>query len=150
MWVQVYGLSLDMMTEQNAKHIGSSMGCCKATDPTKIMNQGSFLRFQVEISAGEPLKARFWWYDAKGNDKWASIKYERLSDFCYRCGKLRHTSNNCMDDVVPSKTTPGFPLYEPWLSGTRPRMNNRCFQVGGATDRITFHVMQTKQYGGIL
>lgn len=62
---------------------------------------------------------------------WASIKYEHLSDFCYRCGKLGHTSHNCMDEVVKSEVKPGFPLYGPWLCRTRPRVNNKSIHVGG-------------------
>lgn len=53
-----------------------------------------------------------------------------MSDFCYKYGKLDHTSNNCVEEVITSETKPGFPLYGPWLSGTRSRLNNKWFHVG--------------------
>lgn len=72
----------------------------------------------------------FLWSVSKGQEKWASIKYERLSNFCYGCGRLGHTSSNCAEEVVMSEIKSRFPLYNPWLSGSRLRTNNKWFHIG--------------------
>ncbi|KAL7193849.1 hypothetical protein ACSBR2_025478 [Camellia fascicularis] len=42
----------------------------------------------VEIDTTKPLPR-------EGNDIWISYKFEKLSDFCYACGRLGHDSNGC-------------------------------------------------------
>lgn len=75
-----------------------------------------------------------------GREKWATIKYERLSDFYYGCGRLGHTSQHCGEEVVISELNPGFPCYDPWLSSVDPKysprspnhmgqIKERCFEL---------------------
>lgn len=64
-------------------------------------------------------------------DKWATVKYERLSDFCYGCGRLGHTSQVCVEEIAKLERDPEFPKFGPWLVGTRQRIQNRSFQIGG-------------------
>lgn len=56
------------------------------------MHNRCFIRIKPELNVEGPLLAGFWWINSREEDKWAVIKYERLSDFCYGCGKLGHTS----------------------------------------------------------
>lgn len=92
MWAQVHSLSLEMFNPQNANSIGDSIGRCLRVEEAQIMHQRTFLRLQVEIDMAEPLVPGFRWVDSRGQDKWASIKYERLTDLCYGCGRIGHTS----------------------------------------------------------
>lgn len=34
----------------------------------------------VSVRVYLPLKVGFWWTNSKGEDRWADVKYERLSD----------------------------------------------------------------------
>lgn len=95
------------------------------------MRQHNNLRVQVEINAKTLIQTCFRWTNHKGEDKWAAIKYERHSDFCYGCGILGHTSQNCNDEVVMSELNPRLPLYGSWLSGVRPRSNTRWYHLEG-------------------
>lgn len=79
-WIQVYGLSLDMYNQENAVKIGDNMGMCISTEPNHIMKQRSFLRFKMKIDITAPRMADFWWANEKGEDKWAMVRYERLSE----------------------------------------------------------------------
>lgn len=68
------------------------------------------------VDTEKPLMAEFWWHNSQGNETWANIKHERLSDFCYGCERLGHTTQSCMEEVKISKIKEGHP--EPWLIGT--------------------------------
>lgn len=134
MWVQVQGLSLDMLNAKNAECIGSSIGRFIAVETEQTMKQRTFLRLQLEIDTARSLMAGFWWVNSEGQERWTSVRYERLSDLCFGCGRIGHTSHNCMAPVVMDGVKQGKPLYGPWMIGVRPRMNPRTFHVGVAAD----------------
>ncbi|OMO69205.1 Zinc knuckle CX2CX4HX4C [Corchorus olitorius] len=69
-----------------------------------------FLRIRVAMKVGEPLLGGFWVPRQNGGRIWAEIRYEKLGDFCYTCGKLGHGEKSCAvglreqfveDDVHP-------------------------------------------------
>lgn len=96
-WIQVHGLSLSVSNAENAKQIGDSVGRCVLVELDKLAKQRPYLRMKVEISVNQPLQTGFEWTNDKGQSRWETIKYERLSDFCYGCGRLGHTSQHCHD-----------------------------------------------------
>lgn len=130
-WVQVYGLSLDMQNKENARSIGNSLGRCIRTEEDNTAKNQTFLRIQVEVNVEVYLVEGFWWTSRSGEEKWATVKYERLSDICYGCGKLGHTSLNYEEGVAISEINPDLPKYGSWLSGTRSRMQTKWYQLGG-------------------
>lgn len=133
MWVQVQGLSLDMLNAQNAECIGSNIGRCISVETEQTMKQNTFFRLQLEIDTSISLMEGFWWVNSRGQDKWASIRYERLSDLCFGCGRIGHTSHHCVEKVIMDEAKQGSPLYGPWIIGVRPRMNTRSFHIGGGS-----------------
>lgn len=130
-WIQVHGLSLDVSNAENARQIGNNLGKCIVVESEQLIKNCSFLRIKTEININEPLQAGFGWVNDKGEEKWATIKYERLSDFCYSCGRLGYTSQHCDEEVIMAKHNPGHPLYGPWLQGTIPSISNRWYNIGG-------------------
>lgn len=58
-WIQIYGLSLDIINVQNAQRIGSNLGKCIETEPAAVMSQMTYLRLKLDINVAEPLKAGF-------------------------------------------------------------------------------------------
>lgn len=54
----------------------------------------------------------------EGESKWVNFKYERLPNFCYRCGFLNHALKDCTDDQGQSKAKEENQLqYGAWLRG---------------------------------
>lgn len=130
LWIQIHGLSLDMYNSKNASRIAGLIGKCRQVEPPHVLKQRSFLRVKVEIDTTVPLRDGFWWTNARGEEKWATIRYERLSDYCYGCGRLGHTSTNCTKEVAMAETEPLQPRYGPWLTGVRPRTTARSYHIG--------------------
>lgn len=114
-WVQVHGLGLDMLNNENANSIGK---CLELENETEMQKCG-YIMMKTEVGVDEPLTARFWWKNVKGIKRWATIKYERFSDFCYGCGSLRHTLQACNSKIVLSEVSNRLPIYGSWLTCAR-------------------------------
>jgi hypothetical protein len=59
-----------------------------------------FLQFRVEIDITKTLVLRFLISRSSGTELWVTLKYERLSDFFYRCGCLGHGRESCTNNVI--------------------------------------------------
>lgn len=87
-----------------------------------------------EIRVEDPLTPGFWWLNGQGQEKWAQLRYERLSDFCYGCGYLGHTSNSCNKEITLSETNIGKPMFGPWITSERQRNKNHWSRLGGGAN----------------
>lgn len=59
------------------------------------------------------------------------IKYERLPEFCFGCGKVGHIERAWKVEVVMSETEEGRPMYGPWVRAERPRRRGQICRVIG-------------------
>lgn len=115
-WLQVHNLPPDRMNEQNAAMIGGYVGkfiTCDTMDSDRVKR---FIRIRSEIAVSSPLKTGFFIDRDGGNKSWIQLKYEKLSDFCYSCGKLGHLLNLCNQPSVESHGVlhPSY-TFGPWL-----------------------------------
>ena len=96
-WAQAHNLPLEYLTKENAEIIGNGMGKYIEVDlsGTESSKGGNFLRFKVEIKSSAPLLKGFWLERTQLSDLWVQLKYERLPDFCYLCGRLGHMKKEC-------------------------------------------------------
>lgn len=131
MWVQVHGLSLEMLNYGNAFQIENFIGKCSQMASEEEMQQMGYIRFKTEVEVDEPLTPGFWWINAKGKGRWAQVRYERLSDFCYGCGNLGHTSQSCNREIKISEENTGKPMYGPWISCRIHRNKSNWSRIGG-------------------
>lgn len=134
-WVQVHGISLEMFTKDNATSIGESIGRCIKVEEDQILQQRTYLRIQVEVDSEEPLLPGFKWIDSRNQEKWASVRYERLTDICYGCGKIGHNSTSCPEQAIAQDDN-GDPIYGSWISVSRPRALSRWVNIGGSRDEV--------------
>lgn len=53
------------------------------------------MRVRVELPINKPLRRSGYIAGADGQRLWINFKYERLSTFCFVCGKLGHDNKHC-------------------------------------------------------
>lgn len=68
-------------------------------------------------------------------DKWAQIRYERMSDLCFGCGRLGHMSQTCNLDIIASEENSKLPMYGPWTCCPRQRKHNSWLKPGMVVDK---------------
>lgn len=98
-WIQIHGLPVEKLSRANAEIIGKRMGNLLALEATPdgfCLTRG-FLRVRVEINIDQPLPRGFWLRgrNYSNRDRWISFKFEKLSDFCYACGRVGHDNRGC-------------------------------------------------------
>ena len=95
-WVQVWGLSFDLITPKVGTRIGNSMGrCVKVENRLNQTEQAHYIRIRVEIPLDKPLRRGGNFINPEGKKCWAEYQYERLPSFCFRCGLLGHRARHC-------------------------------------------------------
>lgn len=115
---QVHGLSLVFLHSETAKQIGGNIGKFHLnTINRRSVVANRYLRFRVDLYVDNPLPACYFLERNDGNDVWVQFKFERLSDFCYVCGKLDHITVRCtFKESTTVITLNGISarVYGPW------------------------------------
>ncbi|XP_060667419.1 uncharacterized protein LOC132799480 [Ziziphus jujuba] len=77
-----------------------------------------FLRFKIDLSTLNPLPPGFFQDRDDGTQKWIQFKYEKLSDYCYKCGRLDHVTRACRFEnpaTITTKDGNTVKVYGPWF-----------------------------------
>ncbi|KAE9461554.1 hypothetical protein C3L33_06540, partial [Rhododendron williamsianum] len=97
-WIQIHGLPLGFLNPKAGMEIAKSLGeVITVEEPGERGKLANFLRVRIWVDITKPLKKGFFLRRAKEEDIWISFKYERLSDFCYGCGIVGHSVNDCKE-----------------------------------------------------
>ncbi|KAI8004486.1 Uncharacterized protein LOK49_LG08G03075 [Camellia lanceoleosa] len=117
-WVQVHGLPIQKLTKQNGAILGHKIGRLVRVEAHTegLLFYRSFLRIRVATDTHQPLPRGLWLQRGLGiDDLWLTFNYEKLSNFCYDCGRLGHESNSCK---FVSKEEDALSHYGPELRTT--------------------------------
>lgn len=133
--VQIHGLPLDHITLDNAIEVGKALGNLIKVeeDPLYGLAFRKFIRLKVELDVTKPLQQGFKMPRLGNHEIWIAIKYEKLADFCYACGRLGHSQIFC----GYLSSTPTRLSYGPWIRAE--------FQSSFETNQ-TFHQTSGGQY----
>ncbi|KAF5464301.1 hypothetical protein F2P56_014388 [Juglans regia] len=116
-WVRLYDLPLMGMNSETARSIGESIGNVEDIDLySQSPGWGVFLRVRIRLDVCCPLPSVKRLCLRNGEVLWVHLKYERLPNFCYYCGKLGHSDRDCELWVLKRALfeKDGFP-YGVWL-----------------------------------
>lgn len=123
-WVRLLDVPFGKRTENMAREIGEVLGGFLELDNTDPLGWQEFMRIRVMVDLNKPLRREVKIGGLGNAVKWVDIKYERLTDFCYYCGRIGHVDRDCsyqqndvgFDEVVYQ--------YGPWLRAS-PRRQRR-------------------------
>ncbi|KAK4282357.1 hypothetical protein QN277_013744 [Acacia crassicarpa] len=116
-WVQFHGLPVEVFDSENAKTLGGAVGDAVMFENPMVDGKmrRAFIRVRSLIRVNEPLVSGFWVPREAKEPVWVKIRYERLQNFCFKCGCLVHDGKGCKADFV-SKVAEECREYGPWLS----------------------------------
>ncbi|CAL9001544.1 unnamed protein product [Prunus brigantina] len=96
-WVQIRGIPLNLSHEENMIKLVEKAGA--VLEYENLAKLRGFLPVRVEVDTNQPLVAGFWLPRLDDSETWVDYQYERLADFCYRCGRSRHCMDVCNFEV---------------------------------------------------
>jgi hypothetical protein len=90
--------------------------------PPDGMGWGRFPRIRVEVEILKPLmRGRILQFENENTGElqepfWVDFRYEHLPIFCYRCGRIGHSGNDCLEGRrTGGELEPGEAKYGAWL-----------------------------------
>lgn len=93
-WIQIWGLPFEFVSKQTRVDIGNSIGSFVVSDKVSS-EQTKYLPVRVDILVDKPLCWGGFVSSLKGEKVWVDYRYERLPNYCYRCGRLGHEEKGC-------------------------------------------------------
>ncbi|KAK5833753.1 hypothetical protein PVK06_017607 [Gossypium arboreum] len=97
-WLRVYNIPIKVIDRQLALDVGNTIGELMAID-WKDRNRAwtEFMKIKVKIDISKALRRVVKFANEDGGEMIGVIKYERLPDFCYVYGMIRHTTKKCQN-----------------------------------------------------
>jgi hypothetical protein len=96
-WIQVRDIPLICMNKEVGNKIGETLGKVEEVDVSgEGPGRGSSLRIKILIDITKPLeRGRALWLN--GKMVWVNFRYEKLPHFCFNCGRIFHSMEQCSE-----------------------------------------------------
>ncbi|XP_057428478.1 uncharacterized protein At4g02000-like [Lotus japonicus] len=123
-WIQVHGLPYTLRTENIAKLLGGSFDGYLGWDKYEAHRYGYYLRIRAWVNVNAPLRRGQMVATRGGAPLRVTFKYEKLVNFCFRCGRLDHVLSICKGEAYGGNLRYGAWLRaeeETPVGGTRNR-----------------------------
>nr|XP_023870303.1 uncharacterized protein LOC111982915 [Quercus suber] len=104
-WIQIHGLPIMCKTKEVGMSIGATLGKVEKVDAnTKGYCLGNSLHVRVILDISTPLCHGRKVHLGEHGLRWVDLKYERLTIFCYLCGRVDHNEREYMQWVWSGET----------------------------------------------
>ncbi|XP_024006491.1 uncharacterized protein LOC112083001 [Eutrema salsugineum] len=94
-WIQIRGIPLQFLSRPTIAFIGDLFGQVVAVDFDESSTRVDFVRVRVLWNVDNPLRFQRNFQFEAGVNTVICFKYERLRNFCKRCGMLTHEKKEC-------------------------------------------------------
>ncbi|MBA0875904.1 hypothetical protein Goshw_022689 [Gossypium schwendimanii] len=94
-WVQIHDVPIGFYSDKLAMQLGNFIGIFQEYDGSNLGKENmNFMRIRVQVDVWRPLKRK---KQVTFNHKcsYVRFKYERLTLFCFYCGRLGHNDSFC-------------------------------------------------------
>uniref|UniRef100_A0A803KPE0 Zinc knuckle CX2CX4HX4C domain-containing protein n=1 Tax=Chenopodium quinoa TaxID=63459 RepID=A0A803KPE0_CHEQI len=105
--------------------VGEFLGGFIKLDDSDPLGWGECMRIKVLVDINKPFRSGLFLASGQNQSRWIDLKYERLADFCFFCGRLDHTEKECQykEQAKEGDTKMAY-QYGPWLRAS-PRKRIR-------------------------
>ncbi|TXG66887.1 hypothetical protein EZV62_008162 [Acer yangbiense] len=124
-WLQIPNAPLLCMTKEMGEFIGHLIGELRDID-VGITGEcfGKYMRLKVAVDVSKPLKRFLRLELEKGKESILLLRYEKLPEYCFHCGIIGHSYQDCGqrrgEDIGGSKDFE----YGPWMRASDPPGRN--------------------------
>ncbi|KAK7841019.1 uncharacterized protein CFP56_015975 [Quercus suber] len=95
-WVQLHNVPEKSLTQETGAAVGNIIGSTiRVADPEDDGEGCEYLRVRVAMNITKPLPRCCKLKSEGKHIGWALLKFERLPNFCYWCGRVNHTEKDC-------------------------------------------------------
>ncbi|KAJ1395943.1 Zinc finger, CCHC-type [Sesbania bispinosa] len=117
--VQIWGLPPHCRTSKMGEKIGACLGPVKEAEVYENKERGQFVKVLVELNTTKPLLPGIPVGSKKDGITWVDFRYEKLPQFCYKCGEIGHEEDMCKHEVEQGSVDES-PEHElgPWIRAT--------------------------------
>ncbi|KAK3193785.1 hypothetical protein Dsin_025095 [Dipteronia sinensis] len=123
-WVRPSKIPLECIDVELLRMIGGMLGTTYKVDHiTESQARGRFDRICVELDITKPLNSTL-----EVEDMWIRVEYGSLGLICFQCGRVGHSKDSCIEEVVNHKEgdkvhrkepSSGTTSSDPRLSGSK-------------------------------
>lgn len=124
--------------------VGEFMGGFIEYDDSHPLGLEEEMHIKVMLDIGKPLRRGIKLSTGANSSKWVGIKYERLEDFCFFCGRIDHVERECKFPAV-KKNGDDEMVYGPYLRGSQKKRG----KISGA-QREKERILMNKFKGGVI
>ncbi|XP_010446292.1 PREDICTED: uncharacterized protein At4g02000-like [Camelina sativa] len=94
-WVQIQGIPTLYLTNVTTRWVGNRIGYVTDVDYDENVNQVRAVRVRIARNIDDPLRFQKNINFALDENTVIKYRYERLRNFCTKCGSLKHDAKEC-------------------------------------------------------